>query len=158
MKTGKITDLGDPFRINLERVLQLRPSALMMSGYNQTDPNAQRIRHAGVPVIYNNEWMETSLLGRAEWIKFVAAFFDKEQIADSLFLSIEKRYNEIKTKAARVKQKPSVMAGSNFRGTWYMPAGHSFMGQLFADAGCLYFYANDTTTGSLPLKEILRVY
>lgn len=149
---GKIVDLGDAFHINLEKVLELYPSALMMSGYNQNDPNAQRISQAGVPVIYNNEWMETTLLGRAEWIKFVAAFYDKNQLADSIFGEIENRYNDIKHKAASIKDKPNIMAGSNFRGTWYMPAGHSFMGQLFADAGTRYFYANDTTTGSLPLN------
>lgn len=44
------------------------------------------------------------------------------------------------------------MSGANFRGTWYMPGGKSFMGQLFADAGGEYYYANDSTTGSLPLN------
>jgi len=149
---GKVTDLGDAFHVNLEKVLQIKPQALMMSGYNQNDPDAVRITQAGVPVIYNNEWMETSLLGRAEWIKFVAVFYDKEKLADSLFLTIENRYNDIKKIATKVKNKPNIMAGSNFRGTWYMPAGRSFMGQLFADAGTCYYYANDTTTGSLPLN------
>lgn len=149
---GKVIDLGDAFHINLEKVLQLKPQALMMSGYNQNDPNALRITQAGVPVIYNNEWMETSLLGRAEWIKFVAAFYNKEKQADSLFQTVENRYNDIKNKAAKVKNKPNIMAGSNFRGTWYMPAGHSFMGHLFADAGTRYYYSKDTTTGSLPLN------
>lgn len=148
----KVIDLGDAFHINLEKVLQLKPQALMMSGYNQNDPNALRITQAGVPVIYNNEWMETSLLGRAEWIKFVAVFYNKEKLADSLFLTVENRYNDIKNKAAKVKNKPNIMAGSNFRGTWYMPAGHSFMGHLFADAGTRYYYSKDTTTGSLPLN------
>ncbi|MDR3653341.1 MAG: ABC transporter substrate-binding protein [Paludibacter sp.] len=149
---GKITDLGDAFSLNVERTLELKSGAVMMSGYNQNDPAAQRISEAGIPVIINNEWMETSLLARAEWIKFVAAFYDKQQLADSIFAGVDKRYNEVKAKAAGVKTKPNVMAGSNFRGTWYMPAGHSFMGRLFADAGARYYYANDTTTGSLPLN------
>lgn len=158
IEEGRITDLGDAFHINVEKVLQLSPSALMMSGYNQKDANVQRISQAGIPVIYNNEWMETSLLGRAEWIKFVAAFYDKSQLADSIFSNIENRYNDIKQKVTNIKDKPGIMAGSNFRGTWYMPAGRSFMGQLFADAGSRYFYSNDTTTGSLPLnvEKVLR--
>lgn len=158
IEEGRITDLGDAFHINVEKVLQLSPSALMMSGYNQKDANLQRISQAGIPVIYNNEWMETSLLGRAEWIKFVAAFYDKSQLADSIFSNIENRYNDIKQKVTNIKDKPGIMAGSNFRGTWYMPAGRSFMGQLFADAGSRYFYSNDTTTGSLPLnvEKVLR--
>ena len=148
---GKISDLGDAFNINVEKTLQLKPNAVMMSGYNQNDPYAQRVSQAQIPVIFNNEWMETSLLARAEWIKFVAAFYDKEQVADSVFADVDKRYNAIKAKAAGVSKQPNIMSGSNFRGTWYMPSGRNFMGKLFADAGSKYFYANDTTAGSLPL-------
>ncbi|MDD4971093.1 MAG: ABC transporter substrate-binding protein [Paludibacter sp.] len=149
---GKIADLGDAFSINVERTLQLNPGAVMMSGYNQNDPYAKRVSQAGIPVIFNNEWMETSLLARAEWIKFVGVFYNKEKLADSIFSTVDKRYNEIKAKAATVKVKPAIMAGSNFRGTWYMPAGHSFMGRLFADAGARYYFSTDTTSGSLPLN------
>ena len=152
IQANKITDLGDAFSLNLEKMLELKPSALMMSGYNQADANAKRIQQAGIPVIYNNEWMETSLLGRAEWIKFVAAFYDKELQADTIFAGIDMRYNDMKATAGNVTKKPRIMAGSNFRGTWYMPAGRSFMGQLFKDSGADYFYANDTTSGSLPLN------
>lgn len=149
---GKIADLGDAFNINVEKTLQLKPQAVMMSGYNQNDPYAARVSQAGIPVLFNNEWMETSLLARAEWIKFVAVFYGKEKAADSIFADVEKRYNELRDKAKAVTHKPNIMAGSNFRGTWYMPAGRSFMGKLFADAGARYFYASDTTTGSLPLN------
>ena len=135
-----------------KRLKEGKINAVMMSGYNQNDPYAQRVAQAGVPVIFNNEWMETSLLARAEWIKFVAAFYDKEKQADSIFADVDKRYNDIKVKAAGVKNKPRIMVGSNFRGTWYMPSGRNFMGNLFADAGAYYFYANDTTAGSLPLN------
>ena len=148
----KITDLGDAFNINVEKTLQLKPNAVMMSGYNQNDPYAKRVSEAGIPVLFNNEWMETSLLARAEWIKFVATFYNKEKLADSLFNSIENRYNTIRDKAKAITKKPTIMTGSNFRGTWYMPAGHSFMGRLFADAGAEYYFANDTTSGSLPLN------
>ena len=152
IKAGNITDLGDAFSMNVERTLMLRPQALMMSGFNQADANAVRVQQAGIPVIYNNEWMETSLLGRAEWIKFVAAFYNKEAEADTIFSGIEQRYNDMKAKASKVSRKPKIMTGNNFRGTWYMPGGNSFMGKLFSDAGADYFFANDTTTGSLPLN------
>ena len=152
LKSGAIADLGNAFNINVEKTLQLKPGAVMMSGYNQNDQYAVRVSQSGIPVIFNNEWMETSLLARAEWIKFVAAFYNKEKLADSIFTGVDKRYNEIKAKAAAVKNKPNIMAGSNFRGTWYMPSGRNYMGKLFTDAGANYFYANDTTAGSLPLN------
>ena len=149
---GEIADLGNAFNINVEKTLQLKPEAVMMSGYNQNDPYAVRVSQAGIPVLFNNEWMEKSLLARGEWIKFVSVFYDKEKLADSIFSSIENQYLSIKNKAKSIKTKPNIMAGSNFRGTWYMPGGNSFMGQLFADAGANYYFRNDTTTGSLPLN------
>ena len=145
-------NIGDAFAINVEKTMKLKPGALMMSGYNTSDANAQRIEQGGIPVIYNNEWMEHNLLARAEWIKFVAVFFEKDNEADSIFNVIEYRYNEMKKKASGTIHKPTIMAGSTFRGTWYMPAGRSFMSELFKDAGASYFYANDTTSGSLPLN------
>jgi iron complex transport system substrate-binding protein len=149
---GLVVNLGDAFQINVEKILELNPDAVMTNGMNQIDANTKRVVQAGIPVIFNNEWTETSLLGRAEWIKFVAAFYHKETAADSIFRQIEGRYLSIKEMAAKTAHKPNIMAGSDFRGTWYMPGGNSFMGQLFADGGANYYYADDTSTGSLPLN------
>ena len=157
---GNIENLGDAFNINVEKTLKLQPDVLMMSGYKQDDPYAKRVIQAGTPVVYNNEWMESSLLARAEWIKFVAVFFDKEAQADSIFRVVKENYQSVKAVAQSESHHPGVMSGSNFRGTWYMPGGGSFMAQLFADAGGDYFYVNDTTKGSLPLnvEAVLKVF
>lgn len=157
---ANIENLGDAFNINVEKTLKLQPDVLMMSGYKQDDPYAKRVIQAGTPVVYNNEWMESSLLARAEWIKFVAVFFDKEAEADSIFNVVKENYLSVKSVAQSNSHHPGVMSGSNFRGTWYMPGGGSFMAQLFADAGGDYFYANDTTKGSLPLnvEAVLKVF
>ena len=152
LDSGDVVNLGDAFSINVERTIQLQPTALMMSGYNNADAHAQRIAEAGVPVIYNNEWMESSPLARAEWIKFVAQFFDKEQLADSVFNEIEERYLDLKKKVEDITHRPKVMSGNNFRGTWYMPGGMSFVSELFRDAGADYFYFDDKNSGSLPLN------
>ncbi len=149
---GKIENLGDAFNTDMEKLLALRPDILLIASYNQQDNNAQRLQRSQIPVVYNNEWTESSVLARAEWLKFVAAFFDKENIATEFFDTIENNYIEAKIMAQLAKNQPTVMAGGNFKGTWYMPGGASFMGQLFADAGADYFYKNDSTTGSLPLN------
>ena len=151
-KKGELTNLGEAFMLNFERLLLLRPNALMVSGFNQMNEQDNRIIQAGIPIIYNNEWTEQSLLARAEWIKFVAVFYDKEHKADSIFTVIESNYNTIKEIAQQVATKPTVLSGSNFKGTWYMPGGKNYMGQLFADAGADYFYKNNSENTSLPLS------
>lgn len=149
---NKLVDMGDPFSLNIERVQMLQPDAVMVSGFNQEDPASKRLIETGIPVLYNNEWMETSLLARAEWIKFVAAFYNKEKIADSIFNEIADNYQHNKEKVKELKEIPSVMVGGNFKGTWYMPGGNSYMSKLIADAGGSYYYSNDTLSGSLPLN------
>ena len=152
VKTGLVESLGDAFNINVEKTLRLQRALLMMSGYKQDDPYAKRVMQAGIPVVYNNEWMESTLLARAEWIKFIAVFFDKEKEADSIFNHVNKSYQSVKAKAQAVEVKPKILTGSNFRGTWYMPGGNSFMAHLYADAGGAYYYASDDSKGSLPLN------
>ena len=44
------------------------------------------------------------------------------------------------------------MSGMSWRGTWYVPAGGTFMGKLFKDAGAAYRYANNPATSSIPLN------
>ncbi len=149
---GLLENLGDAFNINLEKTLELNPDIVTMSGFKQDDPYAERVMQAGLPVVYNNEWMESSLLARAEWIKFLASFFDKLDQADSIFAVVKSQYNEAKVKVQGIQHQPKILTGSNFRGTWYMPGGQSFMAQLFEDAGGDYFYANDNSKGSLPLS------
>ena len=96
--------------------------------------------------------MESSLLARAEWIKFFGAFFDKAKEADSIFNFVAEQYESVRERALAVRQKPKVLTGSNFRGTWYMPGGKSFMAQLYHDAGADYLYIDDNSKGSLPLQ------
>lgn len=148
----KIVNLGDAFNVNMECLLALHPEALMLASYNQQDENTKRLISSGIPLIYNNEWTESTILARAEWLKLVATFFNQEQLADSLFNNIEFQYLEALQIAQKLKYRPTIVLGGNFKGTWYMPGGKSYMAQLFADAGCDYYYKNDTNTGSLPLN------
>lgn len=145
---GNIVSLGDAHNVNLEQLLHLKPDVYFVASYNQQDEQAKRLQQSGVNLAFNNEWTEQSLLARAEWIKFVAAFYNKEQLADSLFSQIERDYLEVSAIAQSVSHRPTVMAGGNFKGTWYMPSGTSYMGRLFADAGADYFYKNEASTSA----------
>ena len=149
---GDLENLGDAFSLNIERTQYLNPDALFLSGFSQEQTAGNRLMENGIAVIYNNEWMENSLLARAEWIKFVAAFYDKETLAAEWFDDIAVQYNALKAIVEDVSVRPTVLTGGNFGGTWYMPGGMNYMARLFTDAGGDYFYAKNTDTGSLPLN------
>jgi len=149
--TGEIIDLGDPFNPNVERTMSLMPQAIINSAYAQMDSYSERLVQAGFPVIYSLEWMERSPLARAEWIKMIAAFFDKEAEADSIFTAIEQRYLALQGMTKSVSTQHSIMTGDNFQGTWYVPGGKSFNASLFRDAGLDYHYKHNKESGSIGL-------
>lgn len=145
---GQIQSLGDAHNVNLEQLLHLCPDIYFAASYNQQDEQAKRLQQSGVNLVFNNEWTEQSVLARAEWLKFVAAFYNKEALADSIFSQIEHDYLNAVSIAQSVNMRPTVMAGANFKGTWYMPSGSSYMARLFVDAGADYFYKDETSTSA----------
>ena len=110
------------------------------------------LRKAGIPVLYNSDWTETSPLGKAEWIKFFGALFDKENEADSIFMNIEKEYLSAKKIASEAKEKPTVISGAMYKDVWYMPQGNSWGAQFIADANGDYLWKDSEGTGSLSLN------
>ena len=106
----------------------------------------------GIPVLMNADWMEETPLGRAEWIKFFGALYDKSDIADSLFQNITQNYLSLKSKAQKTTSEPTVLSGSLFQNVWYTPAGESFLAQMIKDAHAHYLWAETKGNGSLSLN------
>jgi len=152
IKSGEIVSLGKEMDMDIEAIIGLNPDILIKTGFPNAKNEDGALNEAGIPVVYNNEWMETSLLGRAEWIKFLAAFFNREARADSVFRKVETNYFKMVNIGSKAKQYPSVLIGMPFKGTWYMSGGRSYMAQLLEDAGSDYYWQNDTTRGSIPLS------
>lgn len=157
---GRIQNLGDAYNINREKVVLLHPDALFATLYGPASISKQLTDDSSTPTIYDNEWTESTLLARAEWIKFIAAFYCKSDAADSLFCKIDSAYAANRNLAANVTARKTVMLGNNYRGTWYMPGGQSYMGRLLRDAGAAYAFAADTSNVSLPLnfETVLKTF
>lgn len=153
IKTGKITEVGINNNVNIEQILDLNPDLITTYavGNSQSDSYPQLV-DAGLKVAINAEYMENSPLGRTEWMKFTALFFNQEEIAEKLFSEIARKYEDIAEKTKSINKRPSVFVGFNFKGTWYMPGGNSYVAQYLNDAGANYLWNNDNTSGSLPLS------
>lgn len=151
-KRKEITDIGDALNINTEILLRLQPDVLILNLIGANDKQAQHITSTGTTILYNNEWKEGTPLARTEWIKLIAAFCCKDSLADSVFNSVEQRYNAIRAEARNFAEHPEIMSGGNFRGTWYVPGGETYMGHLFRDAAAQYVFNDDKSTESIPLN------
>jgi iron complex transport system substrate-binding protein len=149
---GKMVELGEGAGINVELVLDLEPSLIMTYSFGDPTYDAYpALIEAGLPVVFNGDFMETTPLGRAEWIKYIALYYNVEGDAQAIFDEIATRYEDMAALAAGVKDKPTVFTDSPFQGTWYVPGGNSFTARLLADAGSEYVFSDDESTGALYL-------
>lgn len=148
---GKVQELGVDKGLNLERLAVLRPDMVM--GYTMSSDYGQfkKIEELNVPVVINAEYLEKHPLGRAEWVKFMALFFNKEKTADSVFKVIEKNYLETKALADTAQEKPTVMSGVVYGDAWFLPGGQNYAARLISDAGCEYLWADNPSNGYLEL-------
>ena len=152
VSAGKIAELSKGPDIEIEKTLALKPDLLLTFGMG--DPKAdmdKKLVQAQLPIAISLDHLEETPLARAEWIKFVACFFGKQHMADSLFGVTETKYNALKELTKQVTNKPSVLTEIKYGDTWYVPSGKSYIANLIEDAGGNYFWKNDKATGSTPM-------
>lgn len=149
---GKIEELGAEKGMNLEKLAVLKPEAVMSYTMTADLGQLKKVQELGIPVLLNAEYLEEHPLGRAEWIKFMALFFDKEKEANTVFSMIEKNYLETKKLAYKSAKRPTVLSGVIYGDAWFMPGGQNYAAKLISDAGADYLWKADSTKGFLQLS------
>lgn len=148
----KIVEVGRNIDLNLEYTTRLNPDIVMT--YGTGNPYRDRygpLMKFGIRVGVFAEYMEPTPLGRAEWLKFMALFFNKEATATSVFNKIANQYEQMKQLTQKVKKRPTVFTGKNISGTWYMSGGNSYMATFLKDAGARFLWSDNASQGSLHL-------
>ncbi|MEM8963142.1 MAG: ABC transporter substrate-binding protein [Acidobacteriota bacterium] len=152
---GELREVMTGGVLNLEVMIELAPDIVFSDVLGDpsldTTGQGERLRDAGVGAVRVPSYLETSPLGRAEWIKFIAVFFDREAEANRIFDAIVERYTELAELAARATERPRVISGSPNGDTWRVPGGESFAARLLADAGADYPWRENESTGSIAL-------
>ncbi|RRD06710.1 ABC transporter substrate-binding protein [Arachnia propionica] len=147
---GSIAGIGDATgALDVETIAAAEPDVFISSG--TPDPVHDKLRELKIPVLGNSEWLESSPLGRAEWVKFTALLTNTEARANEVFTTIETDYEAVRAKVADVAERPSVVTGAPFQGEWYKAGGRSYAARLLADAGMAYIFADDESNGSQPV-------
>lgn len=146
---GSVKDVGTESAKNMELMIQMRPDVLLYSPY--FDGNQDPLRVTGAALFPFADYLETSPLGRAEWIRVVGILTDSRQAADAWFNDIVRRYDALRDLCADVANRPTVFSDLAFNGQWYVAGGKSYIAQLFADAGVDYIWKDNDSAGSFPL-------
>ncbi|WP_339710301.1 ABC transporter substrate-binding protein [uncultured Kriegella sp.] len=150
--SGEIKELGSNEALNTEMTLELQPDLVVGFSINNQNSAYETLQRSNIPVVYNGDWTEETPLGKAEWIKFFAPFFQMERKADSIFKGIETSYTEAKELAKKSTSNPTVFSGALYKDVWYMPGGKSWAAQFLKDANSNYLWSATEETGSLSLS------
>ena len=145
-----IMDCGSSMQPDIERIIALHPEALLISPFENSGGYG-KLDKLRIPIIETADYMETSPLGRAEWIKLYGLLLSSSK-ADSLFSAIEKEYLQLKAEAAKLPLGLSILTERKTGNVWYVPGGKSTMGILLRDAHARYIFADDTHSGSLSMS------
>lgn len=149
---GKITDLGNNESLNTEMAINLNPDLVIGFSINNQNRAYETLQRSNIPVVYNGDWTEETPLGKAEWIKFFAPFFDLEDEAQDIFKTTEKNYLTAKDLALKATTRPTVLSGALYKDVWYLPGGKSWAASFINDANADYLWSDTGATGSLSLS------
>lgn len=149
LKNGTITDIGNISSLNIERLMDVSPDIVIVSPFQNS--NYGKLETIGISIIENASYMETTPLGRAEWIRFIAAFLKKDKEAENFMHGIEERYTSLKNKVMEIRKRPTILSEKRYGQVWYIPGGGSYMSYFYKDAGGDYIWKDDYSTGSLSL-------
>lgn len=150
---GSIHDVGSAMTPDRERIISLTPDMILLSPYENASTYGN-LESLGIPIIQCADYMETSALGRAEWMRLYGRLIGKGLEADSLFATVESEYLHLRalTDSLTEDERPTVLFDTQNGSAWYVPGGRSTMAQLIADAGGHYIFNNNTKNGSIPLS------
>ena len=169
---NSIVDCGSSMAPDIERIIALKPEAILLSPFENSGGYG-KLDKLHVPIIEAADYMESSPLGRAEWMKFYGMLFGKDKNisttaagkaseatlpascelrADSLFAQIEKEYLNLKAEAGKLPKGLSILTERKTGNVWYVPGGQSTIGILLKDANARYIFSDDKHSGSLPMS------
>lgn len=151
---GQVYEVGQGKELNNELLVARHPDLVMTTGWpGEGVDYFQTLRAAGIPVLINSEWVETTPLARAEWVKVLAALLNKEDVVNQKFDAVAREYQRLAALAQKATHHPSVVIGLPFKDVWYVPDADSYMAQFLRDAGATYHWnATKAPSGSLALS------
>lgn len=149
VKSQAIKELGFEGSLNYESLLDLNPDIIFTYGLSDLS-QVSKLKSLGLKPVVVAEFREKTPLARAEWIKFFAAFLEKESEATTTFSKVKTEYQSLSKEVAQIEKRPTVFTGVPFQGVWYVPTGESYLAKYINDAGGDYLWKD--SKGSLSLS------
>ncbi len=153
IEEGTLQEAGSGTGVNTETLIDLDPRLILTFAYGNPEYDTHpKLIEAGLPAALTAGYMETTPLGRTEWLKATSLYFNQEAAAEQIFGEIAASYAEMAALASTVAEGPTVLVGIARRESWRVPGGDSYFARYIADAGGKYLWRDDDSTGSIPLS------
>lgn len=149
IEEGLVHDVGYDQNLNYELLLKLKPDLVMAYGIgSDVAAHLSKMKELNIPVVINAEYLEETPLGRAEWLLFIASFYNQDDRAQQVFNEIVMDYDSMKTLVLASNRKPLILSGLPYKDNWWVPGGKSYMANLIADAGGDYLWKDNPSRES----------
>jgi iron complex transport system substrate-binding protein len=144
-KEGRLHEMGTRRQSTIENALAIDPDAVFLFYSGNPIFNLHpALAGLGVGGVALADIFESTPLGRTDWVKFMALFFNEEAQANRLVDGAAKRYLELKALAHHTPTRPIVLEGfAANRDTWTAVGGGNNIAALIEDAGARYFLDDD---------------
>lgn len=148
---NRCVDFSYQMKPDAEKVAASGADILMLSMYDDLDTT--KYSRLGIKIVKCRDFMETSPLNRAIWMKIYGRLWGVGDRADSLYNIVEKQYNSKCLSTKNVTKKPSVFFDLMYGNIWYQPAEESSLGKMITDAGGVIPFNIKQKGGSLALSK-----
>jgi iron complex transport system substrate-binding protein len=154
LKTKRILYLpqSEGTAINVEPVIKLKPDMIFSGTINMgTGDIIGQFKAVGLPYTVTAEWMEDSNPAFIEWIKFIAAFYNKDEEADIIFEQKVKHLDNLIAMAKDIPQDdyPTVAYASFYNGIVWTQGSDSPTALEYKKAAGKYYISDLHNKGAV---------
>jgi len=152
ISSGKIQNIGNEQKYDLEKIVALKPDVIFTNYIASFDNTYDLLRKNSIEIIFLDEYLEQNPLEKSKYLLVFGKLFKTEEKANSKFKEIEKSYDSLKTLAKTSEKKPIVLANEMYGNQWFLPGGKSGFAQFISDANANYINEENQDSKAVPMN------
>lgn len=152
-RRDSIAEIGSDADPDYEALVSSAADIVLLYGIVAASLMEKKLNSLGIPYIYMGEYLESTPLGRAEWMVAIAEILGIGEDGQKVFSEISEKYNAMKELASSEQDRPKVMLNAPYGDTWFMASSNGVMANFIHDAGGEYVYKENPTNKSLPVDR-----
>lgn len=152
VETGKIANVGNEQKYDLEKIIALQPDAVFTNYVPSFGNTYDILRQSNIEVIFLDEYLETSPLSKSKYLLLFGELFNVKKEAEIRYKKIEDDYHQLRNLAQQATEQPVVLCNEIYGNQWFLPGGKSSAAIYFKDANANYILSDNQEVNAIPLS------